>query len=516
MGSDLVPPPGSTEIAPLASNLSPLGPDAEIRPGGISASGAINISKVATSGSGTQESPWTGWDTIAWEGREYYFPAGYYAYSKTLNFAKQGIHLHGEGTSTVLMYRGVGACIAFDGSATGGTNDVRMESFLIKGNREATFGIYVDAVHRGILKHIRITDVSKAGFMSAFSVFWRLEDIRITYNESKFNTKPINGFVLGEKGKTATAYVIESPVVEGVSANGIEITNGYSNSIIGGSCEENHGYGLKIDADSHDNSIIGTDIEANSINISGTHNTLIGIISGPSDSIVLSDSASSNIVLGGTFGRVAISPHATYNKFENCRVILSWADSGIGTATLNVYNLYSHAWITSKMPSMLAIQPVQIMPGAGTGLTVNSNGHVNRQLYVATADSRFFYGPDNVADRIIATLPNRTRIAELYVVVDVPFSGGSIGTATMRIGTGAGGNNLLDEWDVASGPSRRGFEDADMGSSLKRGATTGGSFPTWDGMPTPIYVRLTTTGGKTGAVTAGSATFYIVTEFFGF
>jgi hypothetical protein len=477
----------------------------------------INVRTLATGGSGTAASPWLGWENIKWEGKSYFFPAGCYAYSKAPNFAKQGIRLYGEGAATVLIYRGVGPCVVFDGSAIGGVNDVCMDSFVIKGNAAATYGVFVDTVHRGILRHIRVTDVGMSGFKSKFSVFWHLEDFRVTYNEGSFSTKPHDGIVLGERGGSASAYVIDSPVIEGVSSSGIKIVNGFSNTIKGGSSEENDGYGLEIAPDAYDNTIIGVDLEANPTLISGTHNTLIGITSGSSDALTFSSSASLNTVLSGTFGKIVISSGAAYNKFEDCRVIQQWADSGMDTAILDVYNLAAGAWLPSRIPTRLSIEPMQIIPAAGVGLTVDSKGHVNRQIYIATADYRLFAGGSTMTDKIIATLPNRTKIVGFYAVVNTPFTGGAIANATLQVGTTAGGGELLNIWSVFSEKSKRGFSEAEVGPALNRSAAVqGGYFPTWDGVPTPIYVRLATTGANTDAATAGSVTFYIVTEYYGY
>jgi len=57
--------------------------------------------------------------------------------------------------------------------------------------------------------------------------------------------------------------------------------------------------------------------------------------------------------------------------------------------------------------------------------------------------------------------------------------------------------------------------DADMGTTLVRAAAVqGGTLPSWTAT-TVVSVRLTTTTANTDQLTAGSTTYYIVTDHYG-
>jgi hypothetical protein len=156
----------------------------------------------------------------------------------------------------------------------------------------------------------------------------------------------------------------------------------------------------------------------------------------------------------------------------------------------------------------------QITAGTGTGLTVNVLGNLNRQVYKVTVTYAGFSAAALTADHTIATLPAKTKIVGFYADTTTPFTGGGVTAASLTVGKSAGGVEYIATHDVLSAAITRGLADADMGTELTRAAAIqGGAIVNWIGTTT-VSARLTTVTANTNALTAGSVTFYIVTERF--
>jgi len=158
------------------------------------------------------------------------------------------------------------------------------------------------------------------------------------------------------------------------------------------------------------------------------------------------------------------------------------------------------------------ITAYDITSGTGTGLTVNNVGEMVRQVHKVTTTFAAFSAAALTADKTIATLPAKTRLCALYADVTQTFSGGTVATATLSLGTSAGGLGLILAADVKTAVVTLGLLDADLGASVTRAASIQGCYvPSWSGT-TILSARITTTVGNTSALTQGSITWYIVTE----
>jgi hypothetical protein len=162
----------------------------------------------------------------------------------------------------------------------------------------------------------------------------------------------------------------------------------------------------------------------------------------------------------------------------------------------------------------IGLKQRQITAGAGTGLTVSDAGSLNRQVYKVTVDYTGFSAAALTADHTIATLPAKTKIVGFYADTTTPFTGGTVSAASLIVGKTAGGVEYIATHDVLSAAIMRGLADADMGTELVAAALIqGGAVMNWTGTTT-VIARLTTVTANTNALTAGSTTFYIVTERF--
>ena len=156
--------------------------------------------------------------------------------------------------------------------------------------------------------------------------------------------------------------------------------------------------------------------------------------------------------------------------------------------------------------------PRLITSGTGTGLTVNDAGSLNRQVYKVTVTYAAFAAAALTGDKTIATLPAKTKIVGFYADTTTKFTGGSVSAASLTVGKSAGGVEYIATHDVFTAAIVRGLADADMGTELTRAAAIqGGALVNWTAA-TDVSARLTTVTANTNALTAGSVTFYIVTE----
>ena len=162
----------------------------------------------------------------------------------------------------------------------------------------------------------------------------------------------------------------------------------------------------------------------------------------------------------------------------------------------------------------LMLTNATITAGSDTGLTVNTPGAVNRQVHKLTITYAALAAAALTADKIIATLPAKTKLVGIYSDTTIPYTGGTVATATLAIGKTIGGVEYMAVHDVKTAAVVKGLLDADLGTAMVRAAAVqGGDLPSWTGT-TNVSVRMTTTVDNTNALTAGSTTIYLVTERF--
>ena len=161
----------------------------------------------------------------------------------------------------------------------------------------------------------------------------------------------------------------------------------------------------------------------------------------------------------------------------------------------------------------LGLTTANITVGSGTGITVNSTGHVNSQVYEVTTAYGAYTDSDTTKGIVICTLPAKTKIVGVYADTTAAYTGGAVSATTLRVGiTAEDAAEIIADHDVKTAVVTKGLADADMGTSLTRAAAIqGGYLPNWAGT-TAIYATINTTTANTEALTAGSTTFYIETE----
>ena len=170
---------------------------------------------------------------------------------------------------------------------------------------------------------------------------------------------------------------------------------------------------------------------------------------------------------------------------------------------------------TAGSPSFVTISLTNelITAGSGTGITVNSTGNVNSQLYKVTTTYAAYSDSDTTKGIVICTLPAKTKILSVYADTTAKYTGGSTDAATIVVGiTSESAAEIIASHDVFSGATTVGLADADMGTAMTRAAAIqGGYLPSWTGT-TAIYATLVIATDILSNLTTGSTTFYIETE----
>lgn len=300
----------------------------------------VQVASLATSGNGTQSSPWVGWETLAvTDATEYHFCKGWFAYSASPNWLKPGVAIVGEAGAN-LKHTGSGDAFVMDAGASGGglwIQNVRVENLVVWGNAATRHGFYLRGVRNGSIVNCSVKDVSQAGLWSEACVTNILSNFRVTYHEPTqffgFSVVPRYGIVTAGRGADwSTTWTIINPVIEGVSEAGIWFkTDSYGNTVINGTSEGNVGKGVVVDGNY--NTFTNTDVEANfttgiDYEINGSFNTFTSIYSQQLFKI----HGSHNILTGGKLQNLTIAPFASgaayYNILEGPKVQGSFTDTG--------------------------------------------------------------------------------------------------------------------------------------------------------------------------------------------
>gem|GEM_PF-6311060 len=142
--------------------------------GGGGEPNTVRISDLATGGTGTQASPWIGWDTrigVLAPEIDYVFPCGWYSFSNTINMTKTPGRYTLRGTSkqcVTLIYTGTGDAILVDSLSSPEGNyknileDIEIHDFTLwsnTGNR----GIHLREVGNVVIKDIKIRGYATGG-----------------------------------------------------------------------------------------------------------------------------------------------------------------------------------------------------------------------------------------------------------------------------------------------------------------------------------------------------------------
>lgn len=194
------------------------------------------------------------------------FGEGIYVYSASPNWAINGARIEFEG-EVRLRNTGSGSCVIIDQGTTGTLFDVQFgwnNKPFIEGTSSSNHGIYVRSVHHSKIAG-NIRGCGAKGLHVDFSVVNEY-DIVCSINEGPWYTSatPTGGIFLTRRdaAEKASANIFYNPIIEGMSATGIEFDWAVQNTVIGGTSEANTGTNFECTANAWYNKILGTDLEA--------------------------------------------------------------------------------------------------------------------------------------------------------------------------------------------------------------------------------------------------------------
>jgi hypothetical protein len=183
-----------------------------------------------------------------------------------------------------------------------------------------------------------------------------------------------------------------------------------------------------------------------------------------------------------------------------------------GTLAFGTDNAFDIGQSTGVRPRALFLGQAAITAGGATGFTLNDPGSVRKLTYKCTTTFAAFSAAALTADKVIATLPAKARVVAVYADTTIKYIGGAVATCTLRLGSTAGGVEVLASHDVFTAAVTKGLADADLGTSLVRAAAIQGGYMPSFTATTALTARITTTGANTNALTQGSTTWYIEAE----
>lgn len=165
-----------------------------------------------------------------------------------------------------------------------------------------------------------------------------------------------------------------------------------------------------------------------------------------------------------------------------------------------------------RITGVFETSAAEITPGSGTGLAVLETGAVRQLTYKVTVDYTALSAAAVTADKTIATLPAKTILKGVICDTTTEYLGGAVSACTLKVGTAAGGAEIIAVHDVFTAAVTKGLADADMGTGMTRAAAIqGGLLSSWTAT-TIVSVRITTTTANTNALTQGSTTYYLVCD----
>ncbi|HEY1901682.1 MAG TPA: hypothetical protein VGG56_04575 [Terracidiphilus sp.] len=243
--------------------------------------------------------------------------------SWNLSSIANGVSVIGAGNGQTLFHY-IGSSIASFVNITGqpgGSFGDNLEEFSILGNNNATNGLYIYGTHHNLLKHLGcwgftncltstasilntwvkpVVSIADAGWLWGYS--------------SPSNYAPHTGLYLsgdnvpGQGIIQSTAATIVDADIENVSGCGIDLVSAATTTITSGTSEGN-GTGLCIAAGSNNNTVIGLDMESNTVqdlNDAGNSNHYLDVIaiSNGQNAMQFTANASDWKIDGGTITKV--------------------------------------------------------------------------------------------------------------------------------------------------------------------------------------------------------------------
>jgi hypothetical protein len=245
----------------------------------------VDVASLATGGTGTSASPWTGWDTALVKASNtlYKCRAGYYRasaliFESTPAAVLTNITIEGE-AGTVLQFTGslttsgaggyieagVGLVFASDSADNAVMpRNCEVRHVTIDGMGTAKIGLLFQAAHAVATDCVRIHDVTDVAMKMAWCVLGTHNKFTTSIFGREHGVLPERGVLITHNDYDfSTAQLFFCPIIEGTSVWGFDLDKAGFCQIYGGTCEVGTGNAFRISALSFRNHIMDLDCEAN-------------------------------------------------------------------------------------------------------------------------------------------------------------------------------------------------------------------------------------------------------------
>jgi hypothetical protein len=258
------------------------------------------------------------------------------AYGTALTLTSSEFGIIGLGGSK-LKYTGNGTdAILIDGhGSTNGARNVVLRDFIIDAP-SAVNGLHTIKYVSSEVSNVRVTGCTGTAFLNEFAVASQFSHVITSVNAAAFSATPTNGFVIQNYlGTGSSDNLVLNPVIEGVSGDGIQLTNANGTLILGGTSEACGGRGVYISGNSQYNTLMDVDIEANTghdIELASTgcrHTKLLNCVI--QDDLYINGAPKETIVDGGSYGTITILAGALATSIINGCSYGTLNDSGTNT-----------------------------------------------------------------------------------------------------------------------------------------------------------------------------------------
>jgi len=203
------------------------------------------MSAYATSGTGTQGDPYTGWESVidnttSGNYNHYHFDEGMWFRTDVgieLGQTTRGVHISGRGR---IVYEGVSNVPVLSFHNVGGSTDADWSEFniieqvILDGGDNASHGFYATQFHRNLLRDVVVVN-APIGFYTSWAVCaYHIGPACSHGYEVSSRQDIVTGMYLDGASNSA---VIINPFMESTTGTAISINNTNNISIIGGSLE---------------------------------------------------------------------------------------------------------------------------------------------------------------------------------------------------------------------------------------------------------------------------------------
>lgn len=293
------------------------------------------------------------------------WPEGEIAYTTSPNWGHSDLKSRGAGSGgTRFTYSGSGAAWNIDPSATD-TNfryGISHKGFSIDCGSSATHGVYEENI-----AHSSYEDVIVFNGANATCIHW--EQALTVLNSYKDCGSPINRFTIAtnpseclrlaaspSKLQNTTANTYTNWIAEGATTGGIRLINADVNTFIGGTSESNAGRGVLIATACRNNTFIGLDMEANTVedfNDAGQSTVWDNCLATSASGAAISGSSVLSKIRGGYYESLTVESGAKGAVVEDVQVNVNGSGGITNNATnvvlRNIYDKTAASFVTANV-----------------------------------------------------------------------------------------------------------------------------------------------------------------------